>query len=46
MLINYEKVTEHLNKIRNGEIKEGLTLGFPEIDEYFRFKPKNFNVIL
>tara|TARA_R110002074_G_scaffold48308_3_gene123629 strand:+ start:81 stop:992 length:912 start_codon:yes stop_codon:yes gene_type:complete len=46
MLINYEKVTEHLNKIRNGEIKEGLTLGFPELDEYFRFKPKNFNVIL
>lgn len=46
MLINYEKVTAHLNKIRNGEIKEGLTLGFPELDEFLRFKPKNFNVIL
>ena len=46
MLINYEKVTAHLDKIRNGEIKEGLTLGFPEIDEYFRYKRSDFSVIL
>tara|TARA_R110002050_G_scaffold81827_4_gene175147 strand:+ start:3383 stop:4294 length:912 start_codon:yes stop_codon:yes gene_type:complete len=46
MLINYEKVTAHLDKIRKGEIKEGLSLGFPEIDDFLRFKPQNFNVIL
>jgi len=46
MLINYEKVTQHLNKIREGKVIEGLTLGFPEIDDYFRYKPQNFNVIL
>ena len=46
MLINYEKVIGHLNKIRIGEIKEGLSLGVPEIDDYIRFKPQNFNVIL
>ena len=46
MLINYEKVIGHLDKIRIGEIKEGLSLGVPEIDEYIRFKPQNFNVIL
>lgn len=46
MLINYEKVTEHLQNIRTGKIKEGLTLGIPEIDDFLRFKPQNFNVIL
>ena len=46
MLINYEKVTEHLQNIRTGKIKEGLGLGFPEIDQFIRFKPQNFNVIL
>jgi hypothetical protein len=46
MLINYEKVTAHLQDIRSGKIKEGLILGVPEIDEYFRFKPSNFNIIL
>jgi hypothetical protein len=46
MLINYEKVTAHLQDIRTGKIKEGLILGVPEIDEYFRFKPSNFNIIL
>ena len=46
MLINYEKVTAHLHDIRTGKIKEGLTLGIPEIDEYFRFKPASFNIVL
>jgi hypothetical protein len=46
MLINYEKVTAHLHDIRTGKIKEGLTLGVPEIDEYFRFKPASFNIVL
>ena len=46
MLINYEKVTAHLQDIRTGKIKEGLILGVPEIDEYFRFKPSSFNIVL
>jgi len=46
MLINYEKVTAHLQDIRTGKIKEGLSLGVPEIDEYFRFKHSEFNIIL
>ena len=46
MLINYEKVTAHLQDIRTGKIKEGLTLGLSEIDTYFRFKPSSFNIIL
>ena len=44
MLINYEKVTAHLQDIRSGKVKEGLILGIPEIDEYFRFKPSSFNI--
>jgi hypothetical protein len=46
MLINYEKVTAHLQDIRSGKVKEGLILGIPEIDEYFRFKPSSFNIVL
>ena len=46
MLIDYTKELQHLNKIRKGEIKEGYKLGIPEIDEFFRFKKANFNVIL
>jgi hypothetical protein len=46
MLINLEKTYDHLKRIRNGEIKEGLGLGIPEVDKYLRFKYGNFNVIL
>lgn len=46
MLVDYNKEIDHLKKIRKGEIKEGLRIGIPELDEYFRFKPSNFNVIL
>jgi len=46
MLINLEKTYEHLNKIRTGQIKEGLKLGINEIDQFLRFKYGNFNVIL
>ena len=46
MLIDYTKELQHLNKIRKGEIQEGYKLGIPEIDEFFRFKKANFNVIL
>lgn len=46
MLINYKSVLDKLNDVREGKIKEGLKLGIPEIDEYIRFKPANFNIIL
>lgn len=46
MLIDFNKTTQYLDDVRSGKIKEGLKLGVPEIDLYFRFKPGNFNVIL
>jgi len=46
MLIDYKKTSQHLNDIRSGKVKEGLKLGIPEIDDFIRFKPSNFNVIL
>ena len=46
MLINFEDQLNKLKKVRSGQIKEGLKLGISEIDEHFRFKHGNFNVIL
>ena len=46
MLINYKKEIDILKSIRNGKYKEGLKLDIPELDEYIRFKPSNFNIVL
>lgn len=46
MLINYREQIEHLQQIRKGNVKEGMKIDMPEIDEYLRFKPTNFNVVL
>ena len=46
MIINYNEQLEKLRQIRNGSVKEGLRLDIPEIDDYLRFKPNGFNVIL
>ena len=46
MLIDYKKQIGILNDIRNGKLKEGLKLDIPELDEYIRYKPSNFNIIL
>ena len=46
MLIDFNNLKDELNKIRTGQIKEGTKIGIPEIDEYFRFKEGNLNVIL
>lgn len=46
MLINFDEQLDKLKKVRSGQIKEGLKLGVPQIDEYLRFKAGNFNVIL
>ncbi len=46
MLINFNSEVERLRQIRSGKIKEGMKLGIPELDEHFRFKYGNFNVLL
>jgi len=46
MLINFEEQLEKLKKVRSGDIKEGLGLDVPQIDEFLRYKAGNFNVIL
>jgi hypothetical protein len=46
MIINTDKTFEYLTDVRNGKIKEGIKLDVPEIDQYLRYKPSNFNVIL
>lgn len=46
MLVNFKKQIDIISDIRNGKIKEALKLDIPELDEYIRFKPSNFNIIL
>ena len=46
MLINYDDEIDKLIKIRKGQVTEGYKLDLPEIDEYFRFKTGNFNIVL
>lgn len=46
MLIDITKQVEKLNDIRKGNIVEGLKLGISEIDDHFRFKKGNFNIVL
>jgi hypothetical protein len=46
MIIEFNDELNYLRKIRSGEIKTGSRLGFPAIDEYIRFKPANFNIVL
>ena len=46
MLIQFNDELDKLRLVRNGQLKEGLKLDIPEVDQYLRFKPSNFNVIL
>ena len=46
MIIEFNDEIQKIRDIRNKKITEGLKLGVSEIDEHFRFKPNNFNVIL
>lgn len=46
MLIEFNQQVDKIRDVLKGNIKEGLSLGIPQIDEYIRFKPSNFNVIL
>ena len=46
MLINFKQCINKIRDVRQGKFVEGLKLGFPEIDEYFRFKKTNLNIIM
>jgi hypothetical protein len=46
MLIDYNKQIQTIASIRRGELKQGLKLDIPEIDEYFRLKPQDFGIWL
>ena len=46
MIIDFKDHLEKIKQVRSGQIKEGLRVDIPEIDEHFRFKSGNFNVIL
>ena len=45
MLVNKQRITDYLVKVKRGEIEEGLTIGHEDIDNHIRFKRGNFNVI-
>ncbi len=45
MLVNKDKITDYLVKVKLGEIEEGLTIGHEDIDTHIRFKRGNFKVI-
>ena len=46
MLINLEEQIQKLRDVKSGRIKEGLKLGVPQIDEWMRFKPSDFNIVV
>jgi len=46
MLVDFNKQVKLINDIKSGKICEGLSLGVPEIDEYYRYKNGNFNIVL
>lgn len=46
MIVEFRDQIERLKDLRSGKLREGLRLDIPEIDEHFRFKYRNFNVIL
>ena len=46
MIVEFKDQLKKINDVRSGKLKEGLRLGIPEIDEHYRFKFTNFNVIL
>lgn len=46
MIIDFKDHLSKIEDVRNGKVKEGLRLDISDIDEFIRFKPSNFNVIL
>lgn len=46
MVSNFSKIKEKILDVKYGRIKEGLKLEIPGIDDYLRYKPGNFNVVI
>jgi KaiC/GvpD/RAD55 family RecA-like ATPase len=46
MLVDYNKIHEKILDIKHGRIAEGLKMDIPEIDDYFRYKQNNFNLVI
>ena len=46
MLVEFNDEVQKIRDIREKRITEGLRLDIPEIDEFFRLKRSNFNVVL
>jgi len=46
MLSKLSQIEQKLFDIKYGRIKEGLKLDIPEIDEFFRYKQGEFNVLI
>jgi hypothetical protein len=46
MLAEINNLEKSILDIKYGRVKEGLTVGVPEIDEHIRFKQGNFNLII
>ena len=44
--VSFADLHERLDQVRLGKVKEGLTYGQYDIDQYLRFKPGNFNVVI
>jgi len=45
MLEDKTNITDYLQSYHNGDIKKGLGIGIPEIDDYALFKKGDFNII-
>lgn len=46
MVANISNIKKGILDIKYGRVKEGLKIGIPQIDEYLRYKPGNFNMLI
>lgn len=46
MIADFNTIKNKILDVKYGRLKEGLKIGVLEIDEYLRFKPSNFNLIV
>ena len=38
MIININKIKQEIFDLKNGNVTQGLRIGIPEVDEFFRLK--------
>ena len=46
MLAHIDNLQKKILDVKYGRVKQGLSIGVNEIDEFIRFKSSNFNLIL